>query len=442
MAAGTLERNADQRGGAGDGSGPVVGVLAEFTGPHELVRAANIIRVEGFTRIDAFSPFPIHGIDAALGIRPTRLPWIVLTVGLLGGCGGLLMQWWMNAVDYPFLISGKPIFSLPANIPVTFEVIVLTSAFATFLGMLGLNGLPKHSNPLLEVDRFRRATDDRFFLYIAADDPRFAGTNVTELFRRAGAVRIDEVPPSVSSNRLPGVVRGGIAILLALALIPPALIAWARNTTSEAPRIDFFADMDSQNDRPGPQHRSPYFADGRAMRPQVAGTVAVGDLHENDALYRGYLPKDGANAAAAAAPAAPADPNAPPPEPDYVTDFPVEVTEARMLRGQSRFNIYCAPCHGLVGQGDGLVAQRAGELQEPTWLPPTNLTTDVVAAQPVGKLFDTITNGRRKMAGYAAQITPDDRWSIVLYVRALQRSQKATLKDVPADEATILNNRK
>ena len=81
-------------------------------------------------------------------------------------------------------------------------------------------------------------------------------------------------------------------------------------------------------------------------------------------------------------------------------------------------------------------------LQEPTWLPPTNLTNDVVTAQPVGKIFDTITNGRRKMAGYAAQIEPDDRWSIVLYLRALQRSQRASLKEVPPDEATILNNRK
>jgi mono/diheme cytochrome c family protein len=132
----------------------------------------------------------------------------------------------------------------------------------------------------------------------------------------------------------------------------------------------------------------------------------------------------------------------PPTEPDYVTEFPVDVTEARMQRGQAKFNIYCAPCHGLVGQGDGLISLRALSLQEPTWVPPTNLTNDVVAAQPVGKLYDTITNGRRKMAGYAAQIEPDDRWSIVLYVRALQRSQRATLKEVPKDEATILNNRK
>ncbi len=430
-----MEREAARRSDeAIETSSPIVGVLAEFAAPDDLIRAAHIVRDRGFTKTDAFSPFPIHGIDAALGIRPTRMAWFVLVNGICGGLGALLMQWWMNAVDYPFLISGKPLFSLPANIPVMFEVIVLTSAFATFFGMLGLNRLPQHSNPLLEVEQFRRVTNDRFFLYVSSADPLFDDNDVVELFRQAGALRIQEVPPSDSSNKIPGIITGLIAITLTLAVVPVVGIAWARTTTSEAPRIDFFGDMDSQ-DRPGPQQRSALFADGRAMRPQVPGTVAVGDFHDNDAFYLGYIPSD-------EKPTEPPAPGAPPVEPAYVTELPFEVTEARMLRGQSRFNVYCAPCHGLVGQGDGLVSLRAISLQEPTWVPPTNLTNDVVTAQPVGKLYDTITNGRRKMAGYAAQIDPDDRWSIVLYVQALQRSQRASLKEVPKDEATILNNRK
>ncbi len=114
------------------------------------------------------------------------------------------------------------------------------------------------------------------------------------------------------------------------------------------------------------------------------------------------------------------------------------VTESLMTRGRQRYNVYCAPCHGLAAQGDGLVSLRAIELQEPTWVPPTNLTNEVVSAQPVGKLFETISHGRRKMAGYAAQIEPQDRWAIVLYLRALQRSENSTLEDVPADKAAIL----
>ncbi|HEY0980533.1 quinol:electron acceptor oxidoreductase subunit ActD [Schlesneria sp. T3-172] len=435
MSAVMLEDDVAQRDEVNESSRPSVGVLAEFVGPDELIRAAKLVRTRGFTKTDAFSPFPVHGIDAALGIRPTRLPWFVLIVGTFGGLAALLMQWWMNAVDYPFLISGKPTFSLPANIPVMFEVIVLLSAFTTFFGMLALNRLPKHSNPLLDVDQFRRVTNDRFFLYVDAADPNNEKQDVVELFRMADAVAIREVPPSQSSDKLPSFFGAVVAVALTLATVPVVGIAWARTTTSDAPRIDFFADMDSQ-DRPGPQQRSKLFADGRSMRPQVPGTVALGDFHEDDSLFLGYQPSSEPPVNVNP------DPNAPPVEPDYLTQFPYDVTEARMLRGQAKYNIYCAPCHGLVGQGDGLISLRAISLQEPTWVPPTNLTNDIVTAQPVGKLFDTISHGRRKMAGYAAQIEPEDRWSIVLYVQALQRSQRASLNDVPQDEATILQNRK
>jgi hypothetical protein len=303
VVAGVLERQAAHTAKVVERpSSFAVGVLAEFAGPKALVSAANFIRLQGFTKTDAFSPFPVHGIDPALGIQPTRLPWFVLVVGICGGIGALLMQWWMNAVNYPYLISGKPLFSLPANIPVTFEVIVLTSAFATFFGMLALNGLPRHSNPLLEVEQFRRVTCDRFFLYISATDPLFENHDIVELFRRAGALTIRDVPPSQSSENIP-------RMSTALALIPIVGIAWARTTTSEEPRIDLFADMDAQN-RPGPQQRSNLFADGRAMRPQLPGTVAVGDLNDNDALFLGYIPKlDDSGKVAPLKPAAPGAPH-------------------------------------------------------------------------------------------------------------------------------------
>ncbi|MFG0297099.1 MAG: quinol:electron acceptor oxidoreductase subunit ActD [Maioricimonas sp. JB045] len=446
MSATLLEPETTQQDVADEPSGSVCGVLAEFSGPKELLRAAEMVRDAGYTKTDAFSPFPIHGMDDALGIKSTILPVIVLVVGLTGCAGGLLMQWWMNAVDYPFLISGKPLFSLPANIPVTFEIIVLTSAFTAFLGMLGLNGLPKPANPLFEQERFRGVTDNKFFMYVAADDPKYDGQEVVELFHRAGATWVDDVPNSTSPSRLPGAIKMALLVLFAIALVPPLMIYRARHTTSEAPRFDFFPDMDAQRYRSA-QQSSDLFADGRAMRPQVAGTIAVGDFHENDAFFLGYIPGEDdeapadepAPADAAAAPAAGA-PAAN--EPDYVTEFPVEVTESLMQRGQLKFNIYCAPCHGLAGQGDGLVSLRAIELQQPTWVPPTNLTSPPVVAQPVGKIYDTITNGRRKMSGYAAQIPPEDRWAIVLYVRALQKSQHASLEEIPEDKAAVLKNQK
>ncbi|MFH0793157.1 MAG: DUF3341 domain-containing protein, partial [bacterium] len=115
----------------------------------------------------------VHGLDGAMGIRPTILPLIVFGGGLTGCAAGLALQWWTNAVDYPFLISAKPYFSLPANIPIIFEITVLFSAITTVLAMLALNNLPLHYHPLFRSERFRRSTSDRFFIVVEAQDPKF-----------------------------------------------------------------------------------------------------------------------------------------------------------------------------------------------------------------------------------------------------------------------------
>jgi hypothetical protein len=149
------------------------GLLAEFASPQDLVRAAERIRDAGYTKWDAHTPFPVHGLDAAMGIKTTRLPFLVLAAGLVGAASGLLMQWWMNAIDYPIIISGKPFNSLPADIPVTFELTVLLAALTSFIGMLIANALPRFHHPLFKNGRFRRVTTDAFFLAIEAADPRF-----------------------------------------------------------------------------------------------------------------------------------------------------------------------------------------------------------------------------------------------------------------------------
>jgi len=149
------------------------GLLAEFASPQDLVRAAERIRDAGYTKWDAHTPFPVHGLDGAMGIKTTRLPFLVLAAGVVGAISGLLMQWWMNAVDYPIIISGKPFNSLPANIPVTFELTVLLAALTAFVGMLVANALPRFHHPLFKSGSFRRVTTDAFFLAIEATDPRF-----------------------------------------------------------------------------------------------------------------------------------------------------------------------------------------------------------------------------------------------------------------------------
>ena len=169
------------------------GILAEFETPAAVMRAAQAMRDAGLRRFDVHSPFPIHGMDRAMGMGGSKVPWIVLLAGISGGAGALLLQWWTAAVDYKLVISGKPLFSLPAFIPITFEGVVLLSAFGAVIGMLALNGLPRLYHPLLKVERFARASDDRFFVSVEARDPRYNRAVLTQRLRELGAAQVDVV---------------------------------------------------------------------------------------------------------------------------------------------------------------------------------------------------------------------------------------------------------
>jgi hypothetical protein len=187
------EREASEQVFGPEDAVELVGLMAEFETVDAVVEAAGKVRRAGFARWDVHSPFPIHGIDPVMGIRPTILPWIVLGGGLTGLVGGLVLQWYCNAYDYPIIISGKPFWSLPANIPIIFECTVLLSAITAVFGMFGLNNLPQLYNPLFKSERFRRVTDDRFFIVIDASDKRFDEAETTQLLKDAGAMAIERV---------------------------------------------------------------------------------------------------------------------------------------------------------------------------------------------------------------------------------------------------------
>ena len=214
-----------------------------------------------------------------------------------------------------------------------------------------------------------------------------------------------------------------------LALLPPLVIALVRGGTSEKPPIHLVADMDQQP-RYNPQTYNGFFSDRRAMRLPVPGTVAEGELETDEHLAMGYR---------AATKEEPAESETPPDDKDnrdFYTTFPAAIQQdltQYMARGQQRYDIYCATCHGLVGDGQGIISLRALELQTPDWRIPTSLHVESVRRQPVGQLYVTIKDGKGKMPGYAAQIPVVDRWAIVLYVRALQRSQNAMIEDFPED---------
>jgi hypothetical protein len=170
----------------------IFGVAGEFESPEELVRAGAFMHHErGFKRLDACSPFPIHGIDDAIGVPPSKLGYIVFVCGLLGLATAVLLIWYTSAVDYPLVIGGKPLFAWEFSIPVMFELTVLLSAFGAVIGMLALNGLPRFYHPAMNYSNFKAVSDDRFLLFVEASDRRFDVQEVQRLLTEAGAIRTE-----------------------------------------------------------------------------------------------------------------------------------------------------------------------------------------------------------------------------------------------------------
>jgi len=152
---------------------PIYGLMAEFDGPEELLAAATRAHAAGYRRMDAYTPFPVEGLSAALGHPRTRLPLLVLIAGIVGAVIGFASQYWVTVIDYPIIVGGRPFNSWPAYIPITFEVTILFAALTAVVGMIALNRLPMPYHPVFNVPRFALASQDRFFLCIEAADPLF-----------------------------------------------------------------------------------------------------------------------------------------------------------------------------------------------------------------------------------------------------------------------------
>ncbi len=479
------------------------GWMAEYADENQLLAAARQVRDAGYTRTDAFTPFPVHGIDEALGIKPTVLPWFTLAAGATGTCVALAMQIWMNAVDYPYIISGKPFVSLPAFIPVAFELTVLFAAFTTVFAMLGLNGLPRFSNPVFNNPKFDRSTDDRFFLWVDSNDKYFNSDKVRSLLEATTPLVVEEVREDESSEKIPRPLIIAILTMILITLVPGAIVLNIRAAKSGSPRWHVFFDMDFQPKKKT-QSTTTLFADNRVQRLPVPGTIARGDLELSDPYYLGYDPDATAaltgqtglrlvgysqepseaeaidpdappvpqeptldataggevtasenqagdvtnnvsppeagvqepvadDAAAAVDPAAAAVDPAAAGEPNYawLTEFPLTVDDKLFELGKAKYEQNCSVCHGFSGYGDGLVARRAAALAQGYWLAPTSMHDSRIQEQAIGRIYYTITNGKGKMGSYAASLNAKERWAVVLYVRALQRSQNASEADVP-----------
>jgi hypothetical protein len=169
------------------------GILAEFANPDKLWKACETVRDSGFTHWDAHTPFPIHGLERAMGLKRSWVSLVVLTLGLGGAAAGMGLQWWASTQAYPLVVSGKPMFSWPAFVPIMFECGVLGGAMGAFFGFLGLSRLPQHNHPLFNSTRFEGFSDDRFFISIEARDPHFDREGTEALLRQAGAQYLEMV---------------------------------------------------------------------------------------------------------------------------------------------------------------------------------------------------------------------------------------------------------
>jgi Protein of unknown function (DUF3341) len=173
---------------------PIYGLMAEFDSAQALVDAGRKTREAGYKKIDAYSPFPIEGLAEEIGMHFDEIPLTVLIGGIIGGCTGYLMQYWMSAVDYPLNIGGKPPHSWPAFIVITFEMTILFAGISAVLGMLAFNGLPMPYHPVFNVPRFAFASKDRFFLIVFSSDKKYNAVETRRFMESLDPRSISEVP--------------------------------------------------------------------------------------------------------------------------------------------------------------------------------------------------------------------------------------------------------
>ena len=174
-------------------SGEVFALMGLFDSPAEITHACEALRDAGYKHFDAHTPFAVHGLEKAMGLPPSKLPFIVLGGGITGLLSAIALAYWTQAVDYPLVIGGKLPFSYQAYIPIFFEFTVLFSAFATFFGMWGLNQLPTYYHPVHSYPSFHRASDDAFIVSVEARDPKFDMKKTRELLEKLGAREIGAV---------------------------------------------------------------------------------------------------------------------------------------------------------------------------------------------------------------------------------------------------------
>ncbi|MEO8514824.1 MAG: quinol:electron acceptor oxidoreductase subunit ActD, partial [Ignavibacteria bacterium] len=377
-------------------TGELYAVAALFDTPDQIIHAAEKVSGDGYKKFDVLTPYPVHGMDDAMNLKPSGIGWIGLLAGMSGTSLAFLMIWWMVGVNYPNIFGGKPFFNIPASIPIMFELTVLISALTLVGSLISIfMKLPANANPLMDTDFMKSVTSEKYGIYIEAKDPKFKLEEVRAMFEGLGASSVSNIHDAVydvgdTKNLL--LSKKFVGAMVGTSLVTIAVTYLTLNVLLFLPPFDW---MHFQP-RVDPQTDSKFFKDGFSMRRPVEGTVA-----------RGFMPYEFKGM---------------PDSMVVVTPNPLPVNQKVLDLGKKRFDTYCSPCHGYYGKGD---SRLRGQFPAPPSLHSVKVTNWKDA-----NIYHVITNGQNTMPSYASSISRDDRWAIIHYLRVLQRSQNASDSDV------------
>lgn len=381
-------------------SNKLFAISAIFNTPDEIIHAAKAITNLGYTSFDINTPYPVHGMDKAMKLKPSKLGYITLAFGLGGAAFALFFMWWTMSIDYPQIIGGKPAFALPAFIPVTFEVTVLLATLSTVIGMLTfLFGFPDNKNALHGTEYMKKVSVDKFGAIIYANDPQFNESKVKELFASIHGGMI-ELIYEFEKEKYPIFQPKFLMLLAVTAVITSGSTYFILNKFLFMQPFNWMAYQDKST----AQEKSNFFADHFGMRTKVDGTVA-----------REFIPYpySGIN------------------NPTEVLSNPLPPKKENLKLGQSKFLTFCSPCHGSYADGN---SRLRGQFPNP----PTLHSTRAREFND-GMIYHIITNGQNTMPSYASQITQDERWAIVNYIRVLQRAKHAKDSDIELIQKGLIN---
>lgn len=377
------------------------GIAATFKTPDEIINAAKKVSNSGYTKFDVNTPYPVHGMDNAMKIKPSKLGFVTLVMGLTGASLALLFMYWTMSVDYRMVIGGKPFFAFPAFIPVTFEVTVLLATVSTVIAMIALFfRLPDNKHPLHDSEYMKSVSNDKFGIIIEAEDEKFDEISIKEFLKGLNPHKIEEIFYP-EEETYPIFQPKFIMFLIVIAALVSGTTYVALNKMLYITPYNWMMDQGKLN----PQKSTTLFANGYGMRTPVEGTVA-----------RGFIPypyKGQSN-------------------PSEVLANPYLPTKDNIALGKAKFNTYCSPCHGYFADGD---SRLRGQFPNP----PT-LHSKRAMEFSDGMIYHIITNGQNAMPSYASQVTREERWAIVNYVRVLQRAKDASDSDLTEINKETGNN--